>query len=233
MISRLRQRSLLSKKVAPRATDLPPPERGRCCNPPSAPRMEVGLEGALANQIDPAMLRKLLRYEPETGKLFWLPRDEAHFLATGDSRGSGWSCRAWNAKNANRQAFTAISNGYPTGAIFGKNFGAHRVAWALYYGAWPEKVIDHINGDPADNRIVNLRDVSSALNQRNSKLNKRNASGHPGICWDKSRKRWSAEIGGGHYKRHLGRFCALADAISARREAEKALSYHPNHGRVV
>lgn len=43
----------------------------------------------------------------------------------------------------------------------------HRVAWFLYYGKWPEKCIDHINGDRSDNRIENLRDVSHSENSLN------------------------------------------------------------------
>ena len=56
-----------------------------------------------------------------------------------------------------------------------RHFMAHRVAWALHYGQWPEHTIDHINKDGTDNRIENLRDVPQAVNNRNkSPYKKRN-----------------------------------------------------------
>ena len=47
---------------------------------------------------------------------------------------------------------------------------AHRIAWFLYHGKWPEKYIDHINGNRSDNRIENLREVSHSENCKNSFL---------------------------------------------------------------
>jgi hypothetical protein len=48
-----------------------------------------------------------------------------------------------------------------------KQIFVHRLAWFLVYGEWPIGVIDHINRDPLDNRIENLRDVDSRANSHN------------------------------------------------------------------
>ena len=59
----------------------------------------------------------------------------------------------------------------------------HRMAWALYYGRWPS-MIDHINGNPCDNRLCNLRETSCRENLVNRLLqwipNAR--TGLPGVC---------------------------------------------------
>ena len=59
----------------------------------------------------------------------------------------------------------------------------HQVVWALNYGRWPTQ-IDHINGNPKDNRIENLREVSYSENNMNRLLAwKPNPStGLPGVC---------------------------------------------------
>ena len=44
----------------------------------------------------------------------------------------------------------------------------HRVVYLMYHGVDPKnKVIDHCNGDPGDNRITNLRCVSQRCNIMN------------------------------------------------------------------
>ena len=55
----------------------------------------------------------------------------------------------------------------------GKAVRAHRLAWYKYYGTFPEKEIDHINGDRSDNRIENLREVSRTGNMRNLELHRK------------------------------------------------------------
>ena len=52
---------------------------------------------------------------------------------------------------------------YPNSFCF-----AHHVAWIHTYKKYPDKYIDHINGDKHDNRICNLREV----NKRENALNK-------------------------------------------------------------
>lgn len=99
----------------------------------------------------PELLRKLLRYEPETGKLYWRRR-MSHMLNEPASY-----CMTWNDRFAGKPALaTKSKNGYLRGRINDVNVVAHRVIWAMTYDDWPEGVIKHINGDPTDNRICNL-----------------------------------------------------------------------------
>lgn len=48
------------------------------------------------------------------------------------------------------------------------NISAHRLAWLLHYGQWPADVIDHIDGNPANNCITNLRCCSPKENKQNA-----------------------------------------------------------------
>ena len=58
----------------------------------------------------------------------------------------------------------------------------HRVVWEIFNGEIPENMeIDHIDGNPLNNRIDNLRLVSRIVNARNSKMNSRNTSGIAGV----------------------------------------------------
>lgn len=161
----------------------------------------------------PTVLRQLLRYEPETGKLYWLERPDAP---------------AWNRAHAGGEALTfKMSNGYLSGTVLARTVWAHRVAWAVHYGAWPEHQIDHINGDKTDNRIANLRDVTDAENKRNSPRYRNNTSGVSGVRWHEGRKQWRAFLA----KRQIGSFADYESAVAARLRAERENGYHEHHGR--
>jgi hypothetical protein len=179
----------------------------------------------MADDIPIVVLRELLRYDPETGKLFWRERKEGWFP-------SHRACRVWNGQHSGKEALTSPHKPgrYLTGAVLDRRVSAHRVAWALHHGAWPSGHIDHINGEPTDNRIANLRVVTNRDNRRNMALPRDNKTGVMGVTWDAARGKWAAQIGS-KPKRFLGRFDSFDDAVAARRSAEQDDGYHPNHGR--
>lgn len=175
----------------------------------------------------PEALRKLLRYDEATGQLFWLPRTPETIRNPG--RRATDACLAWNRKWEGREAFTATRKGYKVGNINQRTFTAHRVIWAIAYGAWPENMIDHIDGDRANNRLLNLRDVSATDNQRNMRKSARSTSGITGVYWD--RGKWQARITINDRLLHLGRFATKDEASAARTEAERANGFSVTHGR--
>jgi hypothetical protein len=177
-------------------------------------------------------LKQLIKYDSETGKLFWLPRDSSSFLLTTGRAGTPEAkITGFNTRFAGKEAFTTkLATGYMIATIGPEIYYAHRVAWAIHYGQWPVAEIDHINGDKASNAIVNLRDASREENSRNLKRSANNTSGVTGVVYDKSRGLWTAAIKRKGVHVNLGRFKDFDTAVVARKSAEKALGFHRNHG---
>lgn len=143
-----------------------------------------------------------LRYEPETGLLF-------RKIKRG---GYNWLIPAG----------TLRPNGYIQLKLSGKLFRAHRIAWLLSTGKWPQEQIDHINGDRKDNRFLNLREATNRENGRNRvKSNKGNISGILGVSFSKSANKWNARIRIGEKEKNLGYFTNLNEAKIVRQSAEK------------
>lgn len=161
----------------------------------------------------PDHLQKLLRYDAETGKLFWKTRCVGAFP---DSR----AAKSWNTRYAGKEAFTACNNyGYLVGNVNYVLCLASRVAWAITYGRWPRHDIDHINGNRSDNRLKNLREATRSDNLCNRGPQSNNTSGHKGVYWSKRAGRWEASIGKEGCVKYLGRFESLVDAEAAYRAA--------------
>jgi hypothetical protein len=173
-----------------------------------------------------SLASKLLRYDSETGKLFWLPRPREMFS-------TAHYCAAWNTKFAGKEAFTTADKfGYKQGTLLNRHYLAHRVIWLICTGSWPDGEIDHINGNPSDNRLCNLRVVSGADNLKNQKRPKNNKSGAVGVYWDMRRKKWGSAIQVNGKRKGLGNFSDFETAVSIRKAAEMEQGFHPNHGRV-
>jgi len=157
-----------------------------------------------------------LRYNPEIGELYWRIK-------------RGWSINP--GQIAGRISGKPIK--YIRIGLDGKTYYAHRLAWLLYYGEWPKGQIDHINHDGLDNRICNLRDVTSLENHRNKRPAPNNTSGAMGVYKVEKTGAWQARISVEGELIILGTFANWFDAVCARKSAENKYGFHPNHGREV
>lgn len=168
-------------------------------------------------------LEKLLVVDCVHGRIWWRPRD------TENPRNA-----SWNARYAGQLAFqNTDSNGYLRSSIYGRNYRAAHVIWAVYYGSWPENQIDHIDGDRTHNAISNLREVSNQENCRNVKRRVDNSSGVTGVRFHTQNKNWRATIWHDGREVSLGSFSDKQSAIDARKAAEIKYGYHKNHGRAA
>jgi hypothetical protein len=100
----------------------------------------------------------------------------------------------------------------------------------MHYGVWPTQLIDHINGDRADNRIVNLRQTTQSENMRNRRKSTNNTSGYVGVY--KVGAKWRARISVDSKNMNLGIYDTIEQAVQARKQAEIDYGYHENHGRI-
>jgi hypothetical protein len=171
----------------------------------------------LMDKITIEELRARVEYDASSGKFTWLHCD---------------ACRpCWNSRFAGKQALCAPhSNGYLFGAIANQKLFAHRAAWALHHGHWPDGEIDHINHNKTDNRIANLRVVQRTQNAMNLSKSRRNLSGVTGVFKHTQTGRWQAQIRIERRSMHLGSFESFDDAVAARRKAEEQHGFHKNHG---
>ena len=103
--------------------------------------------------------------------------------------------------------------------INGKRYKAHRLIFLWHHGYLPE-FLDHIDGDPTNNNIDNLRESTGSQNQWNRKKDKsRNGkltlSIYKGVTWHKHREKWQAQIQINGEREYLGSFESEIDAAKA------------------
>lgn len=178
-----------------------------------------------AGVLSQAYVRNVLHYDPATGLFTWRARPLRVFA-------SELSWVGWTAKNAGRVAGNVDkADGYVRIGLLGRLHKGHRLAF-MYIEGWMPPKVDHENGHTSDNRWENLRAATNVLNGQNQKRHATNTSGHTGIHWHKKMGKWAAYIGVGNKPVWLGAFDKLEDAIAARKKAEEAEGYHPNHGTV-
>ncbi len=151
--------------------------------------------------------------------LIWKSRPDHHFKT---SR----SANSWRSKWTGKSAGTTDSKGYLQVKICGRLHLSHRIIWLMSYGEWPE-TIDHIDGDPKNNSLNNLRSVSQCANMRNQKKYLTNKTGIMGVHWVNSRSLWIAKVS----NCLIGTYECLLDACAARKGAEVGHKFHINHGR--
>lgn len=96
------------------------------------------------------------------------------------------------------------------------------------------KFVDHINGNPTDNRKENLRECTLSQNQGNRKLNENNTSGYKGVRWHKAAKKWQARINYKNAEIYLGLFkTAELAALAYNTEALKLFGEFAKLNKVI
>lgn len=139
---------------------------------------------------------KLLRYDNETGHMYWI-------------------------KNGKR-AGCAHSSGYRMIGIKGRKYKEHRIIWLYVYGNYPQFDIDHINRVKNDNRICNLRKASEIENAQNMIMAQSHSkTGVLGVS--PSKYGYVASIQSNGIKKHLGRFKTIEEAEKVYLNAKKEL----------
>jgi hypothetical protein len=152
------------------------------------------------------ILRTMLDYEPDTGRLVW----RADY-APSNRAGKEAGC-------------IEKKDGYRV--IFFGHYGlcaAGRLAWLHFYGEWPKNFVDHIDGDVLNNRIANLRDVSHTHNLQNQRrAKKQNKSGLLGVVTCKTGG-FVGQIQVNKKRNYLGWFKTAEEAHEAYKQAKRRL----------
>lgn len=142
---------------------------------------------------------------------------------TGDFR---WKVNLGRRIKAGGAAGSVDARGYRHIGIDGTKYLAHRLAWLHVQGVWPVEQIDHRNGIPGDNRLVNLREATHAENMQNLRpFRKTNTSGVTGASRHGSAHRWAARIRFNGRCVHLGHFDTAEEASAAYIAAKRTI--HP------
>jgi hypothetical protein len=157
--------------------------------------------------IDHSELTRLLDYDQNTGQFTWKVK----------------TCRK---VVPGKKAGGLNSNGYVQIKINNIFFYGHRLAWFYVHSKWPEQEIDHINGNPSDNRMCNLRAADRTQNNQNRIARVDCNSGVRGVMQRKDTKKWRAEIRVNKKLISLGCFQTLEEAASARKVAEQTYFTH-------
>jgi hypothetical protein len=153
-----------------------------------------------AAPLSPEHLARIVRYDGE--HFYWRRRTDIANSA------------AWNKRYAGKRLYYyTASKGYRSVRIQRRNIYAHRLAWVLTHGKWPDDQIDHINRVRHDNRISNLRDVTQRENNLN-KLAGLRARDVPGTVF-LDRSSWRAQLRIGAGRVSLGSFATKAEAEAA------------------
>jgi hypothetical protein len=162
----------------------------------------------MAEEFTPSDVQKLLAYDAETGTLTWKPR------AVRPGR-LGAHDRAWNTSHSGKVTGGANQFGYPVVQVGGRPRASHRLIWAIVHGRWPTPCIDHINGDRADNRLVNLREATNLQNRANATVRSDSKVGVKGVQFHPQTGKWRARIRVDGKQKSLGLYESVEAAAKA------------------
>ena len=154
----------------------------------------------MSQDLSQDLLHELFEYR--NGKLYWR--------------------QAGAGRSLSNPAGHSRKDGYVQIKINRKRYLAHRLIFLMHQGHLPEQ-IDHIDGNPANSAIENLRAATHSQNMRNSRIRRNNTSGYKGVVWHKHKNKWHAQIRINSKKKNLGYFDCPKEAHAAYCQAANEL----------
>jgi hypothetical protein len=133
-------------------------------------------------------LSEYLLYDADSGDLFWI-------------KDKGIAKKGSIVGGKSNQLYLEVH-------LDGKKYLVHRLAWFYEYGYWP-KIIDHIDGDTRNNRIVNLREVTTSQNALNKRKSKSNRCGHKNVSFKRDRNKYVVNLEVNGRMIHIGHYADL------------------------
>jgi hypothetical protein len=159
-------------------------------------------------------LKHLIHYSPENGIVTWKTKINKKTKING---------RAGYFSKSKKKMYRSI-------CIHGVVKREHCWIWYYMTGIWPEKEIDHINGNGTDNRWVNLRLVTASENRHNHRVYSNNNSGVTGIFWNKVKKSWIVTFVINGKQKQVCQRVDFFEACCIRKRLENMNGYSKQHG---
>lgn len=125
-----------------------------------------------------------------------------------------WKKNFSKCKRGQRFGFVDL-RGYRRGSFLGKGTTEHRLVYLFFKGEVPE-IVDHINCNPLDNRIENLRAATKTQNSLNTKKGPQGKNPFKGVHYSIPHKKWKAVYSINNRQKHLGLFLCPVEAIAKR-----------------
>lgn len=152
-------------------------------------------------------MKEFFKPDFTAGSLIWRARKETDYRIG-----------TWNKRFAGRPAGRINSSGYVQLTVrideIRSYIQAHRLLMAFSIGDWvsTEWAVDHIDNDPMNNCLSNLRICTNPQNAKNRKLNANNTSGFKGVSWAEKYDAWAVNIQCDNTTRFCGHFQNKLDA---------------------
>lgn len=161
-------------------------------------------------------------YDAETGNLIWKERPREHFSS--NRAHLNWLAQFPGRVAGCKRSYRGGVRSLVTVYVHNKSVPAHQIVWEMHNPSIAKGLLpDHINGDPWDNKIENLRPATASQNGYNRGVGRNNSSGAKGVHWCNTHERWVASIRVNKVLMCIGYYQNKEDAVTARREEELRL----------
>jgi hypothetical protein len=124
------------------------------------------------------------------------------------------------------EAGTITPFGHRYVQLFGRKYPIHHLVWLFETKSFPEKFLDHKDGNPINNKFSNLREVTTKQNTENRGKQKNNKTGFKGVSFNCRLQKYVAQIQHNSKTIYLGVYKTPEEASFMYQSVAKELFSH-------